>query len=182
LKVNLRPLLEYNLQIGESISLSGACHTLEKLEGEEGYFYCSQETLNKTNFRYLRPDHRLNLELSLTPSTRMGGHLVSGHVDALAKLLSIKRIGESHDIHLQAPSHLSKYIIKKGSVCLEGISLTVSEIEKDSDIFSIAVIPHTWTETNLQYHHVGSLLNLEIDMIAKYVEKLTLSYNDNNTQ
>ncbi len=168
--VGLGKLLKESLQIGESISINGACHTLEKVQDNLGFFYSSAETLSKTNLGFLKDGDFVNLELSVTPSTRMGGHFVSGHVDGLAKLLSIQNVGESYLMHFEVPSQLGKYIIQKGSVCLNGISLTAAELSEN--IFSVAVIPHTWEETNLKHLRPGSLLNFEADMLAKYLEKI----------
>jgi riboflavin synthase len=122
----------------------------------------------------------VNLELSLTPSTRMGGHFVSGHIDSVAKLLSYKQIGESYEVFFEIPDYLSKYVVNKGSVCLNGISLTVAKIENQSNVFSVAIIPHTWNETNLKYLKIGDLVNFEVDILSKYTEKLLQTNIGNN--
>lgn len=170
--VDLGSLINKNLEIGESVAINGSCHTIEELKASHATFFSSQETLEKTNLRFLKAGTYVNLELSLTPSTRMGGHFVSGHVDGLAKLLSIQNIKESYLVHFELPSNFIKYVVNKGSICLDGISLTVANKEKDSTVFSVAVIPHTWANTNLRLAKTGDLLNFEVDMLAKYVENL----------
>ncbi|MDX1919223.1 MAG: riboflavin synthase [Candidatus Caenarcaniphilales bacterium] len=171
--LDLKSLVNKNLELGESVAINGACHTIEELNGSKATFFSSQETLKKTNLRFLRPDDSVNLELSLTPSTRMGGHFVSGHIDGLAKLLSVQNLKESYLAHFEIPSNFSKYLVNKGSICLNGISLTIANKEsKESTVFSVAVIPHTWQNTNLQFNKVGHLLNCEVDMLAKYIENL----------
>lgn len=180
LYVDLGKLISENLQIGESISINGSCHTLEKLHNTIGQFFSSSETLSKTNFGLIRTGDFVNLELSLTPSTRMGGHFVSGHIDSVAKLLSYKQIGESYEVFFEIPDYLSKYVVNKGSVCLNGISLTVAKIENQSNVFSVAIIPHTWNETNLKYLKIGDLVNFEVDILSKYTEKLLQTNIGNN--
>jgi len=174
-EVDLKTLATKNLEIGESISINGACHTLEKLNNTIGTFFSSEETLAKTNIGFLKTGDYVNLELSLTPTTRMGGHFVSGHIDGFAKLLSVQAVKEAFVITLEISSEFTKYVVNKGSVALNGISLTVSDFKKDTNVFSVAVIPHTWEKTNLQYLRAGQLLNLEVDVLAKYVESITLS-------
>jgi riboflavin synthase len=168
--IDLKSLAAQNLQIGESISINGACHTLEELKDRLGTFFSSNETINKTNFGSLKTGDKVNLELSLTPSTRMGGHFVSGHIDGIAKLLSVANQGESYLLHFEVSSQFGRYLVSKGSVCLNGISLTVANCQ--NNLFSVAVIPHTWTVTNLQFLRPGTLLNFEADLLAKYLEKM----------
>ena len=170
LLIDLKSLSTKNLQIGESIALNGSCHTLEKLDGSIGQFFSSAETLSKTNLGFLQINDFVNLELSLTPNSRMGGHFVSGHIDGLAKFLGFNQNAQSYTLHFEIPSQFQKYIIQKGSICLNGISLTIASLE--NHIISLAIIPHTWENTNLKILKTGQLVNLELDMLAKYVEKL----------
>lgn len=172
-EINLKDLISHKLEIGESIAINGACHTLESLNGNIGLFFSSGETLDKTNLAHLKPKELVNLELSLTPNTRMGGHFVSGHIDGLARLLSIQNFSQSYLLHFELNQKLSKYLIEKGSVALNGISLTIAQKEKNSHVFSVAVIPHTWENTNLKNSKIGTLLNCEVDLLAKYVENFT---------
>jgi riboflavin synthase len=176
-EVNLKDLIQHKLEIGESIAINGACHTLESLIGNIGLFFSSAETLDKTNLINLKPKELVNLELSLTPNTRMGGHFVSGHIDGLAKLLSIQNLNQSYLLHFELLPKLSKYLIEKGSITLNGISLTIAKKEKNSSVFSVAVIPHTWQNTNLKNLKIGQLLNCEVDLLAKYIENFREVYN-----
>lgn len=183
LSIDLGNLSSKNLQIGESIALNGSCHTLEKLldSGNSGklnklgVFFSSPETLEKTNISFLKTGDFINLELSLTPETRVGGHFVSGHIDSLAKFLGGTRDGKAHTLNFEIPEQFAKYVINKGSVCLNGISLTVAKI--NGNVFSVAVIPHTFENTNLKTLRAGSLVNFEADMLAKYTEKLLSTGN-----
>jgi len=178
IEIDLKNLLVKNdsVEIGESISINGACHTLEKLSKnrQTGSFFSSLETLEKTNFRYLKEKSPVNLELPVKPNSFLGGHFLAGHVDCMAKFISSKKIKESYLIQIEVPESVKKYLVYKGSVALNGISLTVAKIEMNSCVFSVAVIPHTWEKTNLKDLRVGDLMNLETDLIAKYLEKLLL--------
>lgn len=169
LLIDLKILSTKNLELGESIALNGSCHTLEKLNGSIGQFFSSAETLSKTNLGFLQINDLINLELSLTPNSRIGGHFVSGHIDGLAKLLSVSQNAKSYIVHFEIPSQFQKYTILKGSICLNGISLTIASLE--NNIISTAIIPHTWENTNLKTLKLGQLVNLEVDMLAKYTEK-----------
>ena len=168
--IDLQSLADQNLQLGESIAINGACHTLETLEGRIGQFFSSAETISKTNFRFLQINESVNLELSLKPTSRMGGHFVSGHIDGLAKLISVQTINQSYKVGFEIPSQFQKLVIHKGSICLNGISLTIAELA--SNCFYSSIIPHTWNNTNLHRLKIGSLLNLEIDLLGKYVQNL----------
>ncbi len=170
-EVDVNDLLKYNLEIGESIAINGSCHTIESLNNNFASFFSSQETLNKTNLNFIKIGDFVNLELAVSLNQRLGGHLVSGHVDCLAKFLSFENQGQAYLIYIEIIENIAKYIVNKGSVCLNGISLTVANIEKNSNVFSVAVIPHTWNNTNLKYLKTGDLLNFEADMIGKYIEK-----------
>ena len=172
ISLDLSGLLSAELVLGESISLNGACHTLESLTGEIGTFYSSPETLRLTNLASLQPGSLVNLELCLTPSTRMGGHIVSGHIDCLAELIMTESEGESYLMHYQLPAEAMRYVIYKGSIALNGISLTIAEIDEQEHQIKVAIIPHTWSETNLHTLRSGDQVNCELDQIAKYIEKL----------
>lgn len=174
LKIDLGKLIkEYKLELGESVSINGACHTIETFNSDNTCtFFSSRETLNITNFNYLKVNSQVNLELSVTPETRMGGHFVTGHIDCLAKLLSVNNLNNnSYELSFEIPTNYSKYIVNKGSVTLNGISLTVANTSETSPhIFSVAVIPHTWQNTSLKNLKAGDLLNFEADILAKYLE------------
>lgn len=159
--------------IGESIALSGVCLTVvEKAAHNKGsllHFTLSSETVSLTAPRWQKGS-RVNLERALKIGDALGGHLVSGHVDGLAKLISITQEGDSHVMGLEAPAQLLRFIAAKGSVVLDGVSLTVNRVEKTR--FFVNIIPHSWQETTLGERQPGDALNLEIDLIARYVERL----------
>jgi riboflavin synthase len=170
------------LAIGESIAVSGVCLTVTSASvwkkgrwGKGGLSMftadVSEETRRCTAARLWQQGASVNLERALAVGDRMGGHYVSGHVDGLATLISIEPAGESHVLTLEAPENLARYIAAKGSVTLDGVSLTVNTVEKRR--FSVNIIPHTWQETTLGERSAGDVLNLEIDLIARYLERLT---------
>lgn len=162
--------------LGESIALNGVCLTVARLEavGSQGTnveFFVSPETCARTNLGGLRSGDRVNLERALRLSDRLSGHLVQGHVDGLAKLTSVNHIADCYELGVKlAPEHLC-FVIEKGSIALDGISLTVNSI-KNSTIY-LMIIPHTWEHTTLSSKRIGQDFNVELDMIAKYVSNLT---------
>lgn len=163
-------------KIGDSIAINGVCQTVISFDKSNFCAEVSSETLAVTNFSSLKTGDAVNLERALTLSDRLGGHLVSGHVDGLAKIKNIQKQSDFYNIKFEAPKELVKYIVKKGSVTLNGISLTVAEIVLVE--FSVAVIPHTFENTNLKMLKSGDFVNIEVDILAKYVEKF-LSTGDN---
>ncbi len=163
----------YNLDsvdIGASIACSGVCLTV--VEKSDGCFIVdvSDETISCTTAANWVESTQLNLERALKMGDELGGHLVSGHVDGTAKVISITKVGDSHEIIFVAPDDLKYFIAAKGSVTLDGISLTVNKV--DDNHFTINVIPHTWQHTTFNLLKVGSAVNLEIDMLARYVARL----------
>ncbi len=168
-----------SLQIGASIALNGACHTIESLVESEATFYSSPETLAVTNLGEIKQGDMLNLERSLCLGQELGGHLVSGHIDGLAVLENVETLGDSYRLSFTlAKSRDLRYLVLKGSVSLDGVSLTVASLDQSG--FSVVIIPHTWDFTNLASREVGAKLNLEFDMLAKYVERLlAFQLNDN---
>ncbi len=161
-----------DLKIGDSVSVSGVCLTAVEIGPK---FFCAdlaQETWTRTSFSRLKEGALVNLELPMRPNGRFGGHIVQGHVDATGKLLKFKRLPRADDywLTIEIPQALTKYVISKGSICIEGISLTVAAIEDNK--VSLAIIPHTVKMTNLQSLKVGDPVNLEVDMVAKYIEKM----------
>ena len=156
--------------IGDSISVSGAC--LTAVARTPGGFVAdvSRETLDCTTLGALEVGSPVNLELSLTPATALGGHLVSGHVDGVGELVAEEEDARSRRLRLRAPAGLERYIAAKGSVCVDGVSLTVNEVEGRE--FGVNVIPHTAAVTTLGAARPGSRFNLEVDLIARYVERL----------
>ena len=158
-----------DVQLGDSIACSGVCLTVIKKEGKTFTVDVSRETLNCTAGLEHQGGH-LNLEKALRLSDRLGGHLVSGHVDGVGEVVSFVDIEESWTLTVRSPKELSKYIAMKGSVTINGVSLTVNEV--NGDVFNVNLIPHTLVMTTLKELKAGSRVNLEIDLIARYVERM----------
>ena len=155
-------------EIGSSISCSGTCLTLEKFKGNLSKFYISKETLKRTNFKSLNKGDLLNLEKSLKYSDRNSGHFVQGHVDVTSKIKKIYFVGKSWFINFQLTKEYKKYLIKKGSIAIDGVSLTVSRILKGG--FQIVIIPHTLKLTNLMRLKEKDVVNVEFDVLGKYIK------------
>ena len=157
---------------GDSISTNGVCLTAVDLPGDGYWADVSVETLNFTTLGNLVPGSPVNLEKALTPMTRLGGHMVSGHVDGVGEVLQLYEDGRSWRVVLRAPDDLARYIAKKGSICVDGTSLTVNGV--DGAEFDLNIIPQTMAETVFGTYSVGSRVNLEVDVIARYLERLVL--------
>lgn len=157
-------------KLGDSIAINGCCQTVVDLMSNYFSADVSSETLRIT--KGFKTGERVNLERALTPQTRMGGHIVQGHVDGVAKYLG--------DMRFEVFPELDKYIVYKGSITVNGVSLTVSKSEKN--IFSVAIIPHTLENTNLKDLRVGDLVNIETDILGRYVEKFLSTQNNNITE
>lgn len=166
-----------SLQIGASVSHQGVCLTLIAFEtidgGAKWRVQVSKESLDLTTALDWKVGTRLNLERALKMGDELGGHMVSGHVDGLGEIVGIVRENESHRISIKVPEKLAKYVSPKGSIAIDGISLTVNEV--DGDTFGINVIPHTWEVTTLGQVGIGTRVNLEADQMARYVDRI-LSY------
>lgn len=158
------------VQIGESIAVNGVCLTVIAFDGSSFHADASTETLSLTTLGTLVEGAVINLERAMRPSDRLGGHLVSGHVDGIGQVLSIHEDARALRWRFAAPKALLKYIAKKGSICVDGVSLTVNEA--DDEGFEVALIPHTVANTAFSAATVGSAVNLEIDLVARYVERL----------
>lgn len=163
---------------GDSICVNGVCQTVTRYGAEFFTAMLSTETLNVTNFSALKIGDCVNLERALTPSSRMGGHIVSGHVDCCGELINIEKQSDFYYLTFKIPDLFEKYVVYKGSVTVNGISLTVADI--NNNLFKVAIIPHTYNNTVLKDLKTGSIVNIETDILAKYVEKL-LRLSDNNT-
>lgn len=160
------------IALGDSITVNGACLTVvHQAEGEIA-FDAVYETLQKTALGALAIGDEVNLERSLAVNGRFGGHIVQGHVDGVGTIASIREIDNAFNIYITASSGLMRYVVRKGSIAVDGISLTV--VEADDKTFSVAIIPHTWEHTNLRHRIAGDQVNLETDIIGKYVEKLVV--------
>jgi len=154
---------------GDSISVNGVCLTIVKKDGDMISFDLSEETIKSSNLGYLLSGSRVNLEPAMGADGRFGGHFVTGHVDAVGFIRYKQRRGEGFIIHVEVPHSLLRYLVKKGSVAIDGVSLTVVDVMDNS--FSVMIIPHTARMTTLGMKGVGDSVNLEGDMIGKYVEK-----------
>lgn len=155
---------------GDSISLDGVCTTAEKVKDGKFETFLMRETLDKSTLGSIEQNHFLNMELPLRLNDLVGGHLVSGHVDTIAKVLKIVDEIDSKVITFEIDKKFTKYIIYKGSICVNGVSLTVTNVRVSS--FSVALIPYTLKNTNLGELKKGSVVNIELDLVAKYLEKL----------
>ncbi len=159
------------LRDGTSISVNGVCLTIfKKLTISSFSVEIMPETEKKTMLGYLKIDDLVNLELPLTPQEFLSGHIVQGHIDEAVKLLSINKQGNSYILKFFVPGNLSKYIVSKGSVAINGVSLTI--IEVGSDFFTVGIIPYTWNNTMFHNLNIGDFVNIEVDILAKYTEKL----------
>lgn len=164
-----RPEALEDINTGESINVSGVCLTVEEFDEETVSFFLAEETLEKTWFSEISKGDELNIEKSLTPDDRMGGHIVQGHVDTPAEILEIEELEEGWNFKFEKPNKLENLLVHKGFVAVEGISLTVTDIDEES--FSVTVIPETWSRTNFSEKSEGDKVNLEPDMMGKYVQK-----------
>ena len=172
----------FEMNIGDSIAVDGICLTVKEIYQNSFSVDVSEETLKKTTLGMNYSSRKIvNLEPALRISDRLGGHIVSGHVDGLGEVVGIEKLDKSWllSVKWQNPTY-SKYIVNKGSICVNGISLTIASHKNDGEIFSIAIIPHTWINTNLQFLSQGQIVNLEADALIKYVEKLLYSKDKNN--
>jgi riboflavin synthase len=155
---------------GDSISVNGVCLTALDIQSDSFAADVSRETLLRSTFGRLKPGAAVNLERAVTPTTRLGGHIVQGHVDARGQLAGIEDHGESWTVRISYPKEIARYLVFKGSVAVEGISLTIAGLT--DDYFEIAVIPKTWEVTNLSQLQPGDDVNIEVDVLGKYLERL----------
>ncbi|MFN7949175.1 MAG: riboflavin synthase [Blastocatellia bacterium] len=160
-------------RIGDSIAVNGVCLTVVEISGRSFCADVSAETLRRTSLRQMRAGTRVNLERPLMPSSRLGGHIVQGHVDGTGEFLEARPEGNGQIVRIGFPAQLARYIVEKGSITVDGISLTVAALGETW--FEIAVIPHTWQVTNLSALKRGDAVNLEVDIIARYVERMMQS-------
>ena len=165
------PALLADAKEGDSICVTGVC--LTALDIRDGAYSAdlAPETLARTSLSTLNNGDLVNLERSLLPTSRLGGHILQGHVDGVGTIVELNQLGEGNWwLTIEVPTELERYLVFKGSIAIDGISLTVASVEGPR--VGVTIIPHTWTHTNLQRHHVGDKVNLETDVIAKYVEKM----------
>ena len=165
-------------KLGDSIAVNGVCLTVVDVMSKGFIADVSPETYRVTVLGDLKAGSFVNLERAMKADGRFGGHMVSGHIDGVAKFISVKKNGEFYDLKIELESELLKYVVKKGSIAINGISLTVAKVS--GKVISIAVIPHTFENTNLKDLKSGDFVNIEVDIIAKYIEKF-LSTRDNKS-
>ncbi len=168
--VNTGKLDLSDVQLGDSIAVNGVCLTVIKLSQTGFTADVSRETLSLTSLAQISKGSKVNLEKALTLQTRLGGHLVSGHVDGLGEIVSRKNDGRSEHFTIKAPDELAKYIAAKGSITIDGVSLTVNRV--DGSNFEINIVPHTLQETIISEYQAASKINLEVDVVARYLERL----------
>ena len=173
----------FDIKIGDSIAVDGICLTVKEIFPKEFTVDVSEETLKKTTLGLKSNMNQIvNLEPALRVSDRLGGHIVSGHIDGLGTVANIEKLDKSWLLSINWQNdNFSKYIVNKGSICVNGISLTIAKYLNEGEIFTIAIIPHTWNNTNLKNLNVGDSVNLEADALIKYVEKLLL-FNKNKPE
>ncbi len=161
----------FPMHLGESLAINGVCLTVQQAERERLSFDAVPETLRRTNLGDLKPGDLVNLERPLTPESRLGGHFVQGHIDTTARLVDQRDEGNARVLkfQLEDPAYM-RYIVPKGSIAVDGVSLTVVDVGEDW--FTVWIIPHTWQVTNFQRRGVGERVNIETDILARYVERL----------
>jgi riboflavin synthase len=168
------PRIAEKIHTGESIAVNGCCLTVSAHRKEQITFDLLEETLDRTNLKSLRRDSRVNLERALAADGRVGGHFVQGHIDCASRIISFEEAGPDYRLEVELPSDFVHYVAYKGSVAVNGISLTAAEISPES--FTTFIIPHTRRATNLDAAKPGDLVNVEFDLLAKYVERMLARY------
>ncbi|WP_215749668.1 MULTISPECIES: riboflavin synthase [unclassified Gluconobacter] len=169
-----------DLELGESVAVNGVCLTVETFDAAGvATFHLSGETLSRTPLEQLKAGSRVNLERAVAANTRLSGHIVQGHVDNVATFASVEKSGDSYSLRIFVPQALRQYVVEKGSITFDGISLTVNELHDDvvrgnqsGFEVGLTIIPHTWDHTNLSSLTVGTRINVEVDVLSKYVENL----------
>lgn len=175
IELTVRPrLCAQGLKVGDSVAVNGCCLTAVRVHGrapaKRVQFDLLQETWTRTNLQFVRPGSPVNLERSLRADSRMGGHFVTGHIDGVGRIRRWERSGQDWVLDLDAPPEVMRYVVFKGSIAVDGISLTVAALRKNG--LRIWIIPHTWEVTNLRERQPGDAVNLEADLVGKYVEQM----------
>jgi riboflavin synthase len=168
------PKIAAHAGVGDSVSVNGCCLTISSRREEQLTFDLLEETLERTNLKQLRRESPVNLERALVAGAPLGGHFVQGHIDCAAKVISFERTGEDYRLEMDLPADFAHYAAYKGSVAVNGISLTIAELTEKS--FAVWIIPHTKRRTNLDKIQGGDLVNIEFDILAKYVERMLARY------
>jgi riboflavin synthase len=164
------PLVSQDVQLGDSVAVNGCCLTVTEHQGETLAFDLLEETLVRTNLGALTPGSPVNLERALAAHARLGGHFVQGHIDTTSPVLAFEQVNADFRMEIALPKAFARYVAFKGSIAIDGISLTVAEVKEAS--FVVWIIPHTLAMTNLRARRPGQAVNLEFDLLAKYVERI----------
>jgi len=164
--------LSRKANVDDSICINGVCQTVIEKAGENFKFQAVKVTLDKTNFNDLKMGDKVNLESSLTPTDPLGGHFVMGHVNGVTEIVDIVNNGKNYFTWLSLPKEMKAYIVQEGSISIDGVSLTVAEVDNGYTKFAVSLIPHTWDNTIFHTKKVGSKVNIEVDILAKYIENL----------
>ncbi|MCB1042173.1 MAG: riboflavin synthase [Acidobacteria bacterium] len=164
------PCVVEGTRLGDSIAVNGVCLTVTQIQLDKFWVGVAPETYRKTNLGRLKPGDRVNLERALTPSTRMGGHFVQGHVDATATIAEKRPEGDALWLRFRLDPELMRYVVPKGFICVDGISLTVVDVSDSA--FSLMLVTYTQSHVTLPHKHIGDLVNIEVDILGKYVEKI----------
>lgn len=167
-----------DVQLGDSIAVNGVCLTVIEFDNSSFSVDVSNETISLTSLKGLKPGSAVNLEKALLPTTRLGGHLVSGHVDGLGTVLNKSEDARSIRFEIAVPAELKKYVAAKGSICIDGTSLTVNKVV--GCVIGLNIVPHTQERTIIQHYEKGTKVNLEVDLIARYLESLLLNLDDSD--
>ncbi|WP_438865265.1 riboflavin synthase [Neptunicella sp.] len=172
LRVNVGKLDMADVALGDSIATNGVCLTVVEFDSQHFSADVSSETITRSGFAHYANGQGVNLEKAMLPTSRFGGHIVSGHVDGVGEVKSIDDKGKAVEIWINAPTNLARYIAEKGSITVDGVSLTVNQV--DGAAFRLTLVPHTMQETIIGSYQPGSKVNLEVDVIARYLERLML--------
>jgi riboflavin synthase len=164
------PRIAKKIRTGDSVAVNGCCLTIRSRRGDQLIFDLLEETVGRTNLKVLGPDTPVNLEPALSADGRFGGHFIQGHIDCTSPILAFEERAGDHRLEVQLPAQFAHYVVSKGSIAVNGISLTVADVLPKS--FVVWIIPHTKRHTNLDRAKAGNLLNLEFDILAKYVERM----------
>ena len=174
--VNVGQLDMGDVKLGDSIATNGVCLTVIAQTASTYTADLSLETLKRTGFNHYKPGDRINLEKAMLPTTRFGGHIVSGHVDGVGEVIERNQTGRAIEFWIKMPMEITRYVAEKGSITVDGISLTVNDLRKDA--FKLTIVPHTASETTMDEFVVGKKVNLEVDVFARYLERLVMGKNE----
>lgn len=177
--INTQTLDMSDVKLGDSIATNGICLTVVGFDHASFTADVSNETLARTGFGQYSQNQQVNLEKAMLPTTRFGGHIVSGHVDAVSEINAINKNGNSHEYWLSMSTDIAPYIAEKGSITIDGVSLTVNSV--DDHQFRLTIVPHTSEQTIMPTYRVGTKVNIEVDVMARYIERLLLKKDTNHT-